>query len=408
MPISRPCVSRSIRFQPIGQRCARPPDAPPRRIKTRLDQLGPKPDDQAPPESPAVTAERADQQKLYNDTDELLKRAPLLAVQADQTSAKITARRRALFTRSLFARARASQIPPSGPMSWHEAPDDTAAKGLFGEWIDGINQGSMASACRFSGVPRPDHFALSAACVAGAPRPCPQWGGAEPSPFLKILGAWWIALVIAVPAFAMVAIIGLVFQAFESHQCAVATLHASHQRGGDPHRRGGGNSARPVCAQHAQLAPAEAQRSSRGRNRPRGDQPCLHRFGDAPFRSSQRHRRRILAGRRRDARACRSDRGPVMLGIELWRFGSTLNPDDCLGPEVARESDWFDLLRMVSWVMSFIIVISVLIGYAAFGSFLLEQFFWVCAVGCLLFMSIVLPTKRSARALRQRRGSGSG
>ena len=33
-------------------------------IKDRLDQLGPKPADNAPPESPAVTAERSDQQKL--------------------------------------------------------------------------------------------------------------------------------------------------------------------------------------------------------------------------------------------------------------------------------------------------------------------------------------------------------
>src|SRR6202048_1349300 len=73
-------------------------------IKARLDQLGPKPVDSAPPESPAVTAERADQQKLYSDTEELLKRARLLAVEADQTGANITARRRALFTRSLFAR----------------------------------------------------------------------------------------------------------------------------------------------------------------------------------------------------------------------------------------------------------------------------------------------------------------
>ncbi len=74
-------------------------------IKARLDQLGPKPDDSAPPESPAVTAERAGQQKLYNDTDELSKRARLLAVEADQTGATVTARRRILFTRSLFARA---------------------------------------------------------------------------------------------------------------------------------------------------------------------------------------------------------------------------------------------------------------------------------------------------------------
>ena len=51
-------------------------------IKARLDQLGPKPDDFGPPESPAVTADRADQQKLHNDTDELSKRARLLAVEA--------------------------------------------------------------------------------------------------------------------------------------------------------------------------------------------------------------------------------------------------------------------------------------------------------------------------------------
>ncbi len=74
-------------------------------IKTRLDQLGPKPDDSSPPESPEVTAERDRQQKLYNDTGELLKRARLLAVQADQTGANITARRRALFTRSLWRQA---------------------------------------------------------------------------------------------------------------------------------------------------------------------------------------------------------------------------------------------------------------------------------------------------------------
>ena len=40
--------------------------------------------------------------------------------------------------------------------------------------------------------------------------------------------------------------------------------------------------------------------------------------------------------------------------------------------------------------MTFVIAVSVLIGYAAFGSFLLEQFFWVCAVASMLFMSIVL------------------
>ncbi len=91
-------------------------------IKARLDQLGPKPDDQAPPESPAVTAERADQQKLYNDTDELLKRARVLAVAADQASANIMARRRTLFTRSLFARATSIVNPRFGSTSGGKRP----------------------------------------------------------------------------------------------------------------------------------------------------------------------------------------------------------------------------------------------------------------------------------------------
>ena len=100
--------------------------------------------------------------------------------------------------------------------------------------------------------------------------------------------------------------------------------------------------------------------------------------------------------------------GAIMLGVELWRFGRPLDTDDIFGPEVARERGWFGLLRIVSWAVTFAIAVSVLIGYAAFGSFLLEQFFWVCAVVSMLFMSIVSPKRQSARALRQRHRSGIG
>src|SRR6202023_318293 len=81
--------------------------------------------------------------------------------------------------------------------------------------------------------------------------------------------------------------------------------------------------------------------------------------------------------------------GAIMLGVELWRFGSTMT-DDNLGPQVARERGWFDLFRAASWVVTFAISVSVLIGYAAFGSFLLDQFFRVCVIACVLFMMIVL------------------
>ena len=182
-------------------------------IKTRLDQLGQKPDDSAPPESPAVTAERADQQKLYNDTDELLKRARLLAVQADQTGANITARRRALFTRSLFARAASIVNPALWTDVWREMPSDTATiKALFSEWINGIND-------RLDGKRLPVFWgALALIVLLYIPLSrlarrvlARNLTVQEPSRFHKILGAWWIALVIVVPAAAMI----IVIQAFD-------------------------------------------------------------------------------------------------------------------------------------------------------------------------------------------------
>ncbi|MGI8567813.1 MAG: DUF3772 domain-containing protein [Methylocella sp.] len=379
-------------------------------IKERLDQLGPKPDDSAPPENPAVTAERADQQKLFSDTDELLKRARLLAVEADQTGANITARRRALFTRSLFARAASIANPALWTDVWREAPGDTAAvKAVFSEWIDGINRrlegqrvpifwGGLALILLLylplSRLAR-RVFARHAAVL-------------DPSPFLKILGAWWIALVIAVPAIAMIAIIGLVFQAFGLTN---ARLQPFIQASGE-----------------AVIRIAAAAGIARGLFAPTRPNWRLPKLNDKAAEGIVRAAivlACIVSATRLFAalndiigaslpvavtmRGLAALTGAIMLGVELWRFGATLDTDDCLGPEVAKERGWFDLLHTLSWAVAFAIAISVLIGYAAFGSFLLDQLFWFGAVACVLFMSIVLveeaigaglaPTTRLGRRL---------
>ncbi|HUZ91411.1 MAG TPA: DUF3772 domain-containing protein, partial [Methylocella sp.] len=360
-------------------------------IKTRLDQLGPKPDDSAPPESPEVTAERASQQKLYSDTDELLKRARLLAVQADQTGANITARRRALFTRSLFARAASIANPALWADVWQEAPGDTAAiKGLFGEWINGIND-------RLDGQRLPVFWGSLALIVllylplslltrrVLARSPAIE----EPSPFHKILGAWWIALAIVVPAAAMITIIGLVFQYFDLTN---ARLQPFMQASGG-----------------AVIRIAVAAGVARGLFAPTRPNWRLPKLND---RAAQAVVRTVIGlacivsvtrlfetlndivGASLPVavtmRALATIMGAIMLGVELWRFGGTLDTDECFGPEVAKERGWFDLLRMVSWAVAFTVAVSVLIGYAAFGSFLFEQYFRVCVVAPMLFMAIAL------------------
>ncbi|MGH6841433.1 MAG: DUF3772 domain-containing protein, partial [Methylocella sp.] len=360
-------------------------------IKARLDQLGPKPDDEAPPENPAVTAERAEQQKLYNDTDELSKRASLLAVKADQNRANITARRRALFTRSLFARVASIASPALWTDVWREAPGDTAAvKAVFGEWIEGIRKqlAGQRVAIFWGGLAL--ILLLYWPLARLARRVLARHAEVlEPSRFLKILGAWWIALVVAVPAAAMIFAILLVFQAFD---LANARLQPFLQATG-----------------YSAIRIAVAAGIARGLFAPTRPNWRLPKLDDKAAEGIVRMAiilavivslmqlfaalNDIIGASLAVAVAMRGAcalMGAIMLGVELWRFGSTVDFDDCLGPEVVKARGWFDVLRALSWAVACAIAISVLIGYAAFGSFLVEQFFWVAAVACAVFMSIVL------------------
>lgn len=72
-------------------------------IRSRLKELGPKPDEKAPPESEDITKERIDREKSLADIDETVKLARAIIVQSDQVSTAITDQRRALFTQQLFA-----------------------------------------------------------------------------------------------------------------------------------------------------------------------------------------------------------------------------------------------------------------------------------------------------------------
>jgi potassium-dependent mechanosensitive channel len=379
-------------------------------IKARLDQLGQKPDDQAPAESPEVTAERAGQQQLYNDTDELLKRARLLAVQADQTRANITARRRALFTRSLFARATSIANPVLWVDVWDETPGDASAiKAVFREWIYSISN-------RLDGQRTPVFFGvLTLILLLCLPRSrlarrALERGSAAPVPgrFHKILGAWWVALVVVVPAAAVVFIISLVFQIFDLTN---ARLQPFLQACGEAVIRIAAATGLAVGlfapARPNWRLPKLSDAVAGGIVRAAISLACIvsvtrlfERLNDIigaslPVAVAMRGLTAMIAA--------------IMLGIELWRFGGGAGADDCLGPEVGKQRGWFDLLRVTAWAVTSAIAISVLTGYAALGSFLTDQLFWSGAVACVLFLSIVLveeaigagvaPTARLGRRL---------
>lgn len=81
-------------------------------IRSRLKELGPKPDEKAPPESPDISKEREDREKALKEFDDTVKLARTLSVQADQLQTAISDKRRALFTQQLFSQS-ASVLSPS-------------------------------------------------------------------------------------------------------------------------------------------------------------------------------------------------------------------------------------------------------------------------------------------------------
>jgi potassium-dependent mechanosensitive channel len=83
----------------------------------------------------------------------------------------------------------------------------------------------------------------------------------------------------------------------------------------------------------------------------------------------------------------------------LSGFGDETD-DNSRGSPATVSRGWFGLLRAVAWMVTIAVVASVLIGYAALGSFLIEQAVWISAVVCIFVMSTVLVDEGIAAGFR--------
>lgn len=87
--------------------------------RDRLSQLGPKPADGAPPETPEARQNREDQTRNVAELDARVKALKVQQVRVDQLAERITERRRQLFTAQLFERS----IPIVDPRFWLQLSD---------------------------------------------------------------------------------------------------------------------------------------------------------------------------------------------------------------------------------------------------------------------------------------------
>lgn len=356
-------------------------------VKDRLTQLGAKPDDKAgATEAPAITEERAAQQKLFDDLDAAQKRARALGVQAGQVSDLIVARRRTLFTHDLFARSWSLLSPGLWIPVVAEAPDDLSrVVTLATNWSEAA-YGQLTPWKRVAlGVLLAPIALLYYPAWRVAVRLRSRDPAAKPSRFRKALWALRVtAATAAVPIVAVLAV-GWLVQLFDL-PTLLATLG--------------------VALTIAVAAVAFGVGLARGLFAPKSPNWRLPPVDDATAKNLYHLTitTTVIGAIVHIVEAANNFIGvgvpsavatrglgalaiTIALGIALRR--SWMRRQDAIqrGPESRR---WATLLRLAGRAVGLTLLVSILVGYIAFAAFLVEQLIAVAGTLALLYVLLIL------------------
>ena len=360
-------------------------------VKTRLEQLGPKPGDKDAPETPAVAAERADQEKLAAELQELIKRARVSAVQVDQAAGAIASRRRAAFTRALFERSDSVLSPSLWIAVAREIPREAAAWwAIASEWGAHLAQ-------RLPGW-RIYAFAAYVALVILLYWPLSRvarrviWRDPdqmEPTRLRKALAALWVAIVIAILPIAAAFAIALTLTGFDLLTPRVAPIVSALlegvgrvavtlglARGLLATRRPSWrllNLTTPVAAALYRMTVSVAAIVSLTKIAEAGNEVVA---ASLPFSVATRGLGAVAVA--------------LFIATALWGLLDARDDDECLGPSVAPPNHLAGALRFFAWCAIALILAAVAIGYIALASFTVAQIVWIAGLGVTLYLLAVI------------------
>ena len=358
--------------------------------KERLDKLGPKPDAKAPPESADVTRDRDEQQKRYARAEELLKRAQLLQLQIDQTSARIVSRRRALFVGTLMQRSYSLLAPALWTSAAADIPADLRALGtISGDFLGNAVEKlrGWASVLFFAllgvvGFLNLFVYRLARRILTREPTL------AEPDRFRKAVGALWTTVVAAAPPiFTVVALFGLL-DAFDLMSSRITPLKreliegvafvaviAGIARGlfapGRPNWR------------LMQVDDTIAERLSR---------LAIAQAAIVSVVSVVQSLTDISAAALPVTAAAQGVGAVVFAFVtaaSIYGLGEEEDDEECLGPRIVPRPRWIGFARLAAWAAIIAMTLAALFGYIPAAAFLMVQFVWV--VGVIGALCILVP-----------------
>ncbi len=360
-------------------------------LKAQLAQLGPAPGPKAPPEGKDVAAERQKRQDALNDVDALVKRANLLAVQAEQVGTRIVERRRERLAQMLFATAPSLASPRLWIAALSEAPHDLAlARSRSAEWLG-------EAAAKLNRLTAFAFFASVAAVLAAYQgalwflRKRPQ---ARPRNRLqKVLSAWWIGLVKCLPVAVIAGIggIGVLFELIDPGTHLAKTILLAVVR-----------IAVVAAVADALLAPGQRAR----RLVKLDDEACDHLYRAAL----------ALAVLVSLCRVIESFTEAIDVSVNVQNFLRGLGAFLAAAwvatalwikkaPETQTHSysyDWYGLIRAALWIAVIAIFGAVLMGWMNLGRFLVTQILWVGMVAGVAAMLAMLVDQSTRVGFAQR------
>jgi small-conductance mechanosensitive channel len=357
--------------------------------RARLDQLGPKPKEDAPPESPDAQRDRAEREAAVAELDETQRLARALLVQAEQITAQTGDRRRAAFARSLLQRSSGILSPDLWSAVRGTLPRDARAmRLLFENWSSRIEANARPGVLVLLGLAIGAAIALYAGRRYLAPRLINRDPEADPPRMRRLLAATGVLLVGALPAAAGSYVIYLVLDTTQLMLPRVERVVAAFL---------GGLAFIALVRAFADaiLAP--------GRPRWR-----LVALADGPADRTANFVVGIAAliafGKVLEAlNQAIAAALPISVATKgvfallaalavaelLRRFAVTESiEEECFGPYVPTETDVGWPVRVLGWTAVATVIGAVLFGYIAFASFLVDQLVWIALILAVLLLAI--------------------
>jgi small-conductance mechanosensitive channel len=370
--------------------------------KARLSQLGPKPKEGQPEESADVARDRTEREAAVAEFDETQRLGRARLVQAEQLIAKISDQRRSGFTRALFARTEGLLSPDLWLDALQAIPRELRAqRTTLSDTLSQLERNTTLGVLLVLGLAIGIGIALYVGRRSLAPRVVRRDPAlTDPARRSRLLAALGVLLLGAVPAIAGSWIVWIAFDSSNVFPSRLEQVVGALLRGI-------AFIAFVRALIDAILAPDHQSWRLISVSNASADRIMNFSVTLATV---------MVAGKVLESfnqaiaaalpitvitRAVFALASALLFAELLRRFAAKATQEEaCLGPYVPPEVDIGGPIRTVGWLAVAIVIGSVLGGYVALASFMVDQAVWISIIVALLILTIALADEFIGGSLR--------